>query len=184
MVYSLSDRQPPREAAFLIRSALPPSVVMNTVRREVQAMDPDQPVLAIQTVTEAIAEASWPLRVFGALFAVFGVIALTLSAVGLYGVMAYAVSQRTQEIGVRMALGASWRQVSGQVLRRGLRHLSLGLAIGGLGALALSRVLQRVVVQIEPADPHHVRRYRGAADRWLRFWRAWFRRGVPPASIR
>jgi putative ABC transport system permease protein len=153
VVYSLSDRQPPREAAFLIRSALPPSVVMNTVRHEVQAMDSDQPVLAIQTVAEAIAEASWPLRVFGALFAVFGVIALTLSAVGLYGVMAYAVSQRTQEIGVRMALGASWRQVSGQVLRRGLRHLSLGLAIGGLGALALSRVLQRVVVQIEPADP-------------------------------
>jgi predicted permease len=153
VVYSLFDRQPPREGAFLIRSALPPSVVMNTVRREVQATDPDQPVLAIQTVTEAIAEASWPLRVFGALFAVFGVIALTLSAVGLYGVMAYGVSQRTQEIGVRMALGASWRQVSRQVLMRGLRHLSLGLAVGGLGALALSRVLQRVVVQIEPADP-------------------------------
>ncbi len=153
VVYSLSDRQPPREGAFLIRSALLPSTVMNTVRREVQAMDPDQPVLAIQTVTDAITEASWPLRVFGALFAVFGAIALTLSAVGLYGVMAYAVSQRTQEIGVRMALGASWRQVSGQVLTRGLRHLSLGLAIGGLGALALSRVLQRVVVQIEPADP-------------------------------
>ncbi len=153
VVYSLSDRQAPREGAFLVRTALPPSVVMNTVRREVQAMDPDQPVLAIQTVSDAITEATWPLRVFGALFAVFGVIALTLSAVGLYGVMAYAVSQRTQEIGVRMALGASWRQVSSQVLMRGMRHLSLGLAIGVLGALALSRVLQRVVVQIEPADP-------------------------------
>ena len=153
VVYALLDRQPPREAAFLMRSALPPSGVMNTVRREVQAMDPDQPVLAIQTVSDAITEATWPLRVFGALFAVFGVIALTLSAVGLYGVMAYAVSQRTQEIGVRMALGASWRQVSSQVLMRGMRHLSLGLAIGVVGALALSRVLQRVVVQIEPADP-------------------------------
>jgi predicted permease len=153
VVYVSSDRQPPREAAFLIRSGLPPSVVMNTVRREVQAIDPDQPVLPIQTVSQAIAEASWPLRVFGALFAVFGVIALTLSAVGLYGVMAYAVSQRTQEIGVRMALGASWRQVAGQVLMRGLRHLALGLAIGVLGALALSRVLHRVIVQIEPVDP-------------------------------
>ena len=153
VVYSLFDRQPPRVAAFLIRSALPPSGVMNTVRREVQATDPDQPVLAIQTVADAITEATWPLGVFGALFAVFGVIALTLSAVGLYGVMAYAVSQRTQEIGVRMALGASWRQVSGQVLMRGMRHLALGLTIGALGALALSRVLQRVVVQIEPADP-------------------------------
>lgn len=153
VVYSLSDRQPPRAAAFLIRSRLTASAVMNTVRREVQAIDPDQPLLAIQTVNQAIAEASWPLRVFGALFAVFGVIALMLSAVGLYGVMAYAVSQRTQEIGVRMALGASWRLIAGQVLMRGMRHLSVGLVIGVLGALALSRLLQRVLVQIEPADP-------------------------------
>jgi predicted permease len=153
VVYSLTDREPPRAAALLIRSSLPPANVMDAVRREVQSIDADQPVLPIQTVAQAIAEASWPLRVFGALFAGFGVIALTLSAVGLYGVMAYAVSQRTQEIGVRMALGASWRQVSGQVVLRGLGHLSLGLGIGVLGALALSRVLQRVVVQIEPVDP-------------------------------
>jgi putative ABC transport system permease protein len=153
VVYSLSDREPPRSAALVIRSGLPPAVVMNTVRREVQAVDPDQPVLALQTVEQAITQASWPLRVFGALFAVFGIIALTLSAVGLYGVMAYAVSQQTQEIGVRMALGASWRQVAAEILLRGLRHLSIGLSIGVLGALALSRVLQNVLVLIEPADP-------------------------------
>jgi ABC-type antimicrobial peptide transport system permease subunit len=107
----------------------------------------------VQTIEQAIAEASWPLRVFGALFAVLGAIALALSAVGLYGVMAYGVSQQTSEIGVRMALGASWRQVSSQVLMRGVRHLALGMTIGLLGALALSRVLQRVLVQIEPVDP-------------------------------
>jgi putative ABC transport system permease protein len=153
VVYSLLDREPPRAAAVIVRSHLPPSAVMKTVRATVQSVDPDQPVRPGQTIEEAIAEASWPLRVFGALFAVFGVIALALSAVGLYGVMATAVSEQTSEIGVRMALGATWGSIASHVLGRGLKHLAVGLSLGIAGAIALSLVLQNILVRVNAGDP-------------------------------
>jgi len=93
------------------------------------------------------------LRVFGSLFAIFAVIALVMSAVGLYAVMAYSVTQRTTEIGVRMALGAEGRQVSWLILKRGLWQMGLGLALGLGGAFGLSRVLRTLLVQVTPTDP-------------------------------
>ena len=115
--------------------------------------DPDQPVFTLQTVDQMVADSRWPLRVFGSLFGVFAVIALVLSSVGLYAVMAYAVTGRTAEIGVRRALGAQDRQVAWLILERGLVQLAIGLTLGLAGALALSRVLQGVLVQMTPADP-------------------------------
>ncbi|MGH9199955.1 MAG: ADOP family duplicated permease, partial [Vicinamibacterales bacterium] len=153
VVYVPSGQDPPVAASFLIRSELPLESLASAVRRDVQAVDSDQPVLSIQTIDQMLADARWPFRTFGGVFALFGVIALTLSSVGLYGVMAYSVSQRTQEIGVRMALGASRPQVMWLVLARGLRHLGVGLVLGLVGALALSSVMSRVLAQIEPADP-------------------------------
>jgi putative ABC transport system permease protein len=100
-----------------------------------------------------LAQQRWPFRVFGSLFAIFAGIALVLSAVGLYAVMAYSVTQRTAEIGVRMALGAATRQVSWLILRQGLVQLGLGLALGLLGAFGISRVLRTLLVQITPTDP-------------------------------
>ena len=126
---------------------------MDAVRREVQAIDQDQPVFAIQTLAQMLAEDRWPLRAFGGMFAMFAAIALVLSSVGLYAVVAYSVTQRTQEIGVRMALGADRRQVSWMILRLGLVRLALGLTFGLAGALALSRVIQRTLVGITPSDP-------------------------------
>jgi putative ABC transport system permease protein len=153
VVYLPYRQDPPTAATLLVRSQLPPGSVMDAVRREVQAIDPDQPVFSIQTLDQAVAEDRWPFRVFGGLFAIFGVIALVLSSVGLYAVMAYSVTQRTQEIGVRMALGAEGRQMSWLILKRGLLQLAIGLTIGLAGALALSRVLRTVLVQITPTDP-------------------------------
>ena len=95
----------------------------------------------------------WPFRVFGVMFAIFAVIALVLSSVGLYAVMAYSVTQRTSEIGLRMALGAQARQVRWMILKRGLVQLALGLTLGLAGALALSRVMERMLVGITPSDP-------------------------------
>jgi putative ABC transport system permease protein len=153
VVYLPHRQAPPASATLLVRSALPPGSVMAAVRREVQAIDQDQPVFTVQTLDQMLAQERWPFRVFGGLFAIFAVIALVLSSVGLYAVMAYSVTQRTQEIGVRMALGAAGREVSWLILKRGLIQLALGLAIGLGGALALSRVLRTVLVQITPTDP-------------------------------
>jgi predicted permease len=146
-------QDPPGGVTLIVRSRLEPGSVMNAVRREVQALDQDQPVFTVQTIDQMLRRAMWPYRVFGSLFALFAVIALVMSSVGLYAVMAYSVTQRTMEIGVRMALGAEGRQVSWLILKRGLWQLGLGLSLGLAGAFGLSRVLRGILVQTTPTDP-------------------------------
>ena len=153
VVYLPSRQDPPLGASLLVRSSLPPASVMESVRREVQSIDRDQPVVTVQTLDQMLAQDRWPYRLFGGLFAIFALIGLGLSSVGLYAVMAYSVTLRTQEIGVRMTLGADRREVSWLVLKRGLVQLALGLTLGLAGALALSRVMRSVLVQVTPSDP-------------------------------
>jgi putative ABC transport system permease protein len=153
VVYLPSRQDPPLSASLLVRSSLPPASVMESVRREVQSIDRDQPVVTVQTLDQMLAQDRWPYRLFGGLFAIFALIGLGLSSVGLYAVMAYSVTQRTQEIGVRMTLGADRREVSWLVLKRGLVQLALGLTLGLGGALALSQVMRSVLVQVTPSDP-------------------------------
>jgi putative ABC transport system permease protein len=153
VVYLPYRQDPPQGIALLVRSRLDPGSVMNAVRREVQAVDQDQPVFTVQTMEQLISRSMWPYRVFGSLFAIFAIIALVMSAVGLYAVMAYSVTQRTSEIGVRMALGAKGSQVSWLILKRGLWQLGLGLGIGLAGATVLSQVMQSLLVQTQARDP-------------------------------
>ena len=153
VVYIPYRQDAPGAASLVVRSALPPASLMNAVRREVQAIDPDQPVFTIQTLDQLLAADRWPYRIFGTLFAVLAAIALVLSSVGLYAVMANAVTQRTQEIGVRMAMGAQPQQVSWLILKRGLVQLAIGLPLGLAGALMLGVVLQRMLVDTLPGDP-------------------------------
>jgi predicted permease len=145
--------EPPQGTAILIRGLGDPGSLTSAVREAVQATDPDQPVFGVQTLQQALAENRWPYRVFGSMFTIFAVIALVLSAVGIYAVTAYSVTERTQEIGVRMALGAQPRQVSWLILRQGLVQLTIGLALGTAGALAAAPILQTLLVQIKPSDP-------------------------------
>jgi len=153
VMYVPHRQNPPSGGALLIRSRLDAGAIMSAVRTGVGSVDPDQPTSTVRTMTQMLERQMWPYRVFGTLFATFAVIALVMSAVGLYAVMAYSVTQRTTEIGVRMALGAEGRQVSWLILKRGLWQMGLGLSLGLAGAFGLSRVLRTLLVQVTPTDP-------------------------------
>jgi putative ABC transport system permease protein len=153
VVYIPYRQESPADASLLVRSALPPGSVMDGVRREVQAIDRDQPIYTIQTLEQLLAADRWWYRTWGGMFGVLAVIGLVLSSVGLYAVMAYSVTQRTQEIGVRMAVGAQRWQVSWLILRRGLVQLAAGLTLGLAGALALAGAMRIGIVGIASTDP-------------------------------
>ena len=119
VVYLPLRQSAPRTTSVVIRSSLPLGSVMSAVRTAVQAVDADQPVFTIETITAVFDNERIIYRIFSALFGMLASIGLVLSAVGVYGVMAYSVTQRTQEIGVRMAIGAKRWDVSWLFLKRG-----------------------------------------------------------------
>jgi putative ABC transport system permease protein len=154
VVYIPYRQEAPATASLLLRSSLPPESVMNAVRREVQAIDADQPVGSIQTFAQVLAGTRWWWRTWGAIFGVFAVIALVLSAIGLYGLIAYSVARRTQELGVRIALGAQPLDICWMLLRRAAAQLAIGLTLGLGAALLLSNVLWGGgMIVITPWDP-------------------------------
>ena len=153
-VYVPLRQEPTGFVNLMVSSQLPPGSVMNAVRTQVQDLDPDQPVFRIQTYDDMMRQQTWPYRVFGSLFTIFAVIALVMSAVGLYSVMAYSVTQRKAELGVRMALGANAGNVLWLVFRRGLWQMGLGLGLGLAAAFGVSRVLQSLLVNdVSATDP-------------------------------
>jgi predicted permease len=153
VVFTTLRQDAPRFMSIVVRASTDPAAILNEVRQAVRAVDPDQPVFDLRTMEAELAESRWPWRVFGTMFAIFAMVALVLAAVGIYAVTSYSVAQRTQEIGVRVALGAQAGQVSWLILRRGLVQLALGLAIGLVGSYFISGVLESLVIQIRPSDP-------------------------------
>ncbi len=140
---------------LLARSEGDPAAVTALVREELRAVDPDLPLFNIRTMDQSLAQQRWPFRIFGTMFGIFAAIALTLSAVGLYAVTAYSVTQRTQEIGVRTALGAASGDVMWLFLRRAFFHLAIGLTIGIAGALGVGKIFESadLLVQTSSGDP-------------------------------
>jgi putative ABC transport system permease protein len=140
---------------LIVRSAGDPNLMTPILREEVRAIDPDLPLFGIRTMDAQLAQARWPFRIFGTMFGIFALIALVLSAVGLYAVTAYAVSQRTQEIGVRMALGAQSNEVAWLFLRRSMIQLAIGLTLGIAGAFGVGTLFQQtqLLIQNRAADP-------------------------------
>lgn len=137
----------------VVRTAGDPAAFAATVRREVQALDKDQPVYSVRTMDDVVANSLGARRVSMQLFAVFAGVALLLAAIGIYGVMAYSVTQRTQEIGIRMALGAQKSDVLALVLRQGMRVSLIGVFVGLAGAFALTRVIGNLLYGVTATDP-------------------------------
>jgi predicted permease len=144
---------PQRYVFLVVRGQRDPASLAALVREQMRAIEPDLPLYGILTLDQMLATIRFSFRVFGGMFAIFAVIALILSAVGLYAVTAYAVAQRTQEIGVRMALGARPAQVLWLVLKRALVQLAIGLPVGVAGAFAVGRLMQSVLAQTSGRDP-------------------------------
>jgi predicted permease len=130
-----------------------PLAFTEPVRTAVAGLNPDQPIYFVRTLQKAIDDNGWFYSVFGGLFVVFGFAALVLAAIGVYGVMSFAVTRRTQEIGVRMALGAGARQVMGLFLRQGALQVGAGLVVGLGLAVLLSKGLATVLFQVNTKNP-------------------------------
>ncbi|HTQ80822.1 MAG TPA: ABC transporter permease [Thermoanaerobaculia bacterium] len=143
----------PQRVNLIVRTHGNPLSFTSTVRREVDGIDADLPLYFVYSMEQLIAKNAFFFNLFGTLFALFGVSALVLAAVGIYGVISFSVQQRTQEIGVRMALGAQKSTVLGMILRQGSMQLGLGLGIGLAFAFLASRLLSDVLFQVKPNDP-------------------------------
>jgi predicted permease len=144
---------PDRTASLIVRSSLPTDGVMAAVRSAVQSVDADQPVFSIETFDHVFANERSIYRILVWLFGLLAAIGLALSAVGIYGVIAYSVTQRTQEIGVRVAIGAGRWDIAWLFLRKGLIQIGAALVIGMPIALLVGDVARIPLVAIEPNDP-------------------------------
>jgi putative ABC transport system permease protein len=140
-------------AAVAVRTAGPPTGVQQSVAAVIRSMDPDLPMAGVKTMEQLIDESKSNDRFTTALFASFAAVALVLAAFGIYGVMAFAVAQRTHEIGLRMALGAGRGQVLGGILREGLVTAVIGVVLGSGGAYLVGRAMQGMLYDIGAFDP-------------------------------
>jgi ABC-type antimicrobial peptide transport system permease subunit len=130
-----------------------PSATLAAVQGEIRALDPGLPVEDIRTGTKVIDQALWGAKIGVGLLGVFGLLALSLASVGLYGIMAYSVNQRRREIGIRMALGAGQASVLRLILRQGMILVISGVALGLILSLLLGRALSKFLYGVGGSDP-------------------------------
>ncbi len=136
-----------------VRTRTDGKALLPTIRQAVQALEPTMPLTNVQTADDLIQQVLWAPRMGAALLGIFGLIALTLAAIGIYGVMSYSVNQRTVEFGLRMALGARPADVLGLVLRQGMLFVAIGLLIGLVAALLGMQMVAALLVGMSATDP-------------------------------
>jgi predicted permease len=146
-------QQPWTEMVIVARAASEPASLAGAIKAAVQAVDKDQPIHNAKTLDAIIANSTSQRRFNLLLLAVFAAVALILAAVGIYGVMSYSVTRRTHEIGIRMALGATPRDVLGMIVGQGLALASVGVGVGVAAAYGVTRVLESLLYGVSPTDP-------------------------------
>jgi predicted permease len=144
---------PALNTGLTIRTAGDPARLVSAAREQIRSADAALPVFQVSTMEDLRQRSFWQFRLFGWMFSTFGAIALLLASVGVYGVLSYSVSQRTQEIGVRVALGAGRNDVLRLILGQGLRLALLGIGLGLIGAFGTTRFLKTVLYNVTPTDP-------------------------------
>jgi putative ABC transport system permease protein len=142
-----------RNNGLVVRAAGNPISLTNAVREQIRASDPKVPVFDVMDMNDVKRLSFWQYQLFGWMFGIFGVIALALAAIGVYGVISFGVSQRTQEIGVRVALGAQRRDVMRMIVMNGLNLAAVGIAVGALAAFGVTRVVSSLLIGVSPTDP-------------------------------
>jgi putative ABC transport system permease protein len=150
----LPHAQNPAGDMFLtVRTSGDPARLAATIRREIAVLDPAAAIGEVRTMNRVRAEFTAPERLMAGLLGAFALVALVIAAIGVYGVMAYAVSQRTHEIGIRLALGAQLGDVLRLIVGQGMALAGVGLAIGLAAAFGVTRLLRSVLYGVGPADP-------------------------------
>ena len=152
-IYLPLSQRVTRNAGLIVRTEKDPASIIASLRKEIQALDADIPVFAVTTMQELVRNGTSGSRFSAFLMIVFGALALMLSAIGIYGVLTFHVTQRTREIGVRLALGATRLSVFSMILRHALLLTVIGLGLGLLAARGLSGLLSAQLYQISPNDP-------------------------------
>jgi putative ABC transport system permease protein len=152
--YYLPQGQVPFSQLIVVaKTAGDPHSMVSSITREVSNMDPELPVFGVRTMEEYISASVAAPRFNTTLLSIFAAVALVLTVIGLYGVMSYSVAQRTNEIGIRMALGAQTRDVVGLIVKQGVRMVLIGLALGIFGALIATRLLATLLFGVTTKDP-------------------------------
>ena len=152
-IYMPYQQWPVQSMAVVLRTAVPPSSVGEAARRAVHDVDPNLPVSQVRTLEQIVSRSISQPRFYMTLLAAFAALALVLAAIGIFGVLSYAVAQRTREIGIRMALGAQERTVVRLVVREAMLLAASGVALGVIAALWVSRSLDAFLFHVKPTDP-------------------------------
>jgi putative ABC transport system permease protein len=147
------EQSPVSGVTLIVRAESSPAGLSAGLREAVKSLDPDVPLYAVRTLDEIVSDRTAQRRLAVMLITVFAAVALLLAAIGIYGVMSYAVAQRTQEIGIRMALGAERHDILRMVLRHGSLMAVTGIGLGIVVALGLARLITSLLFQVSATDP-------------------------------